>query len=46
MDTSDDKESDVRDKIGKYDKERVTDDIEVFKLGKPSSEKNDENIEK
>ena len=36
MDMSDDKESDERDQISKNDEERVTDDIEVFKLGKLS----------
>ena len=43
---SDDKEYDERDKISRDDKWIVTDDIEVFKLGKLSSMKNDENIEK
>ena len=43
---SDDKEYDERDQIVKKDEEIVTDDIEVFKLGKLSSKKNDDNIEK
>ena len=46
MDMSDDNESDERDQISKNDEEKVTDDIEVLKLGKLSSKKNDENIEK
>ena len=33
MDTSDDKEYDEIDQISKNDEERVTDDMEVFKLG-------------
>ena len=33
MDMSDDKGSDERYHISKNDEERVTDDIEVFKLG-------------
>ena len=32
MDIIDDKDSDERDQISKNDEERVTDDIEVFKL--------------
>ena len=40
------KESDKRDQTSKNDEEIVTDDIEVFKMGKLSSEKNDDNIEK
>ena len=43
---SDDKDSDERDQISKKYIERVTDDIEVFKLGKLISKKNDDNIEK
>ena len=43
---SDERESDERDHISKNDHKRVTDDIEVFKLGKLSSRKNDDNIEK
>ena len=46
MGMSDDNESDERDQISKNDEEKVTDDIEVLKLGKLSSKKNDENIEK
>ena len=33
MDMSDDKESDKRDQISKIDKEKVTEDIQVLKLG-------------
>ena len=43
---SDDKEYDERDQISKNNEEKVTDNIEVFKLGKLSSKKNDDNIEK
>ena len=46
MDMSDDKEYDERDQINKNDEERVTDDIEVFKLVKLSLKKNNDNIEK
>ena len=46
MDMNYDKESDERDQISSNDEERVTDYIEVFKLGKLSSKKNDENIER
>ena len=46
MDMSDDKEYDEGDQISKNDEERMNDDIEVFKLGKLSSEKYDDNIEK
>ena len=46
MDMSDEKDSDKRDQIGKYDEERLTDDTEVLKLGKLSSQKNIDNIEK
>ena len=43
---SDDKESDERYQIGENDKEVGTDDIEILKLGKFSSQKNIDNIEK
>ena len=43
---SDYKESDERDQISKDDEETVTGDIEVLKLGKLSSQKNIDNIEK
>ena len=43
---SDDKDSDERDQISKKYIERLTDEIEVFKLGKLISKKNDDNIEK
>ena len=43
---SDYKEYHKRDQIRKIDEEKVTEDIEVLKLGKLSSKKNDENIEK
>ena len=46
MDMSDENDSDERDKIIKNNEERATDDIEVFKLGKLSSKKNDDSIEK
>ena len=46
MDTSDDKDSSERYQISKNDEERVTNDIEVFKLVKLSSKKNNDNIEK
>ena len=46
MDVSDDKESDEREHISKDDEEKVTEDIEVLKLGKLSSQKNMDNIEK
>ena len=46
MDMSDDKESNKRDQISKNDEEKVTEDIEVLKLGKLSSQKNIDNIEK
>ena len=39
MDMSDDKESDERDQISKNDEEIVTDDIEVLKMGKLSSQR-------
>ena len=40
------KDSDDRYQISKNDEERVTGDIQVFKQGKLSSKKNDDNIEK
>ena len=43
---SDDKKSDERDQISPKYEERVTDDIEVFKQRKLSSDKYDDNIEK
>ena len=43
---SDDKDSDERYKIGKKYEERVTNDIEVMKLGKLSSQKHIDNIQK
>ena len=43
---SDDKESDERDWISKNDEETVIDVIEVLKLGKLSSQKNIDNVEK
>ena len=43
---SDDKKSDEREQISKNDEEKVTEDIEVLKLGKLSSQKNIDNIEK
>ena len=46
MDMSDDKESDERYQISRNDEEKVTEDIEVLKLGKLSSQKNIDNIEK
>ena len=46
MDMSDDKESDEGYHISKNDEEKVTEDIEVLKLGKLSSQKNIDNIEK
>ena len=39
MDMSDDKESDERYQISKNDEEKVTEDIEVLKLRKLSSQK-------
>ena len=42
---SDDNESDERDQIGKNDEENLTEDIEVLKLGKSSSQKNIDKIE-
>ena len=45
MDMSDAKDWDERDKKIKNAKERVTDYIQVFKLGKFISKKNDDNIE-
>ena len=46
MDMSDYKESHEGYQIIENDEQRVTDDIEVFKLGKLGSNKNDDNIEK
>ena len=46
MDMSDDKKSDVRDQISKIYEEKITEDIEVLKLVKLSSQKNIGNIEK
>ena len=46
MGTSNDKEYDKRYQISKIDKEKVTEDIEVLKLGKFSLKKNIDNIEK
>ena len=43
---SDDKESDERDQISKNYEEKLTEDIEFLKLGKLSSQKNMDNIEK
>ena len=43
---SDDKDSDEIDQIYKNDEERVTNDIEILKLGKFGSQKNMDNIEK
>ena len=43
---SDDKDSGEIYRVIKNHEEIVADDIEVFKLGKLSSEKNDDNIEK
>ena len=43
---SDDKEYNVRYHMDKNDDERVTNDIEVFKLGKFGSQKNTDNVEK
>ena len=43
---SDDKKSDERDQISKNYEEKVTEDIEVLKLGKLSLQKNIYNIEK
>ena len=42
----DDRESDERDQIGENDAERLTDDIEVFKLVKLSSKKYIYNVDK
>ena len=46
MDMSDEKYSDEREQISKNYEERVTDDIEVLKLGKLSSKQNIDNIER
>ena len=46
MNMSDDKKYDERDEINKNYEEKVTEDIEVLKLGKLSLQKNKDNIEK
>ena len=46
MGVGDDQDSDEIYQISKYDEERVTDDIEVLKLVKLSSNKNMDNAEK
>ena len=46
MDMNDNKKCDKIDQVGKNDKEKVTEDIEVLKLGKLSLQKNMDNIEK
>ena len=46
MDMSDDKESDESDQISENYEEKVTEDIEVLKLGKLILQKNIDNIEK
>ena len=46
MDKSDDKDSDERDQKNKYYEERVTNDMEVLKLGKFGLQKNTYNSEK
>ena len=46
MNMSDDKDSDERDQISKNDEEKVTEHIDVLKLGKLSSQKHIDNIEK
>ena len=43
---SDDKESDERDQIGENDEDRLTDGIKILKMGKLSSQKNINNIDK
>ena len=43
---SEKRESDEIDQISKNYEEKVTEDIEILKLGKSSSQKNIENIEK
>ena len=43
---SDEKDYDERYQIDKNDEERVTNDIEFFKLGKFGSQKNTDNVEK
>ena len=45
MDISDDKDFDERYQIDKNYEERVTNDIEIFILGKFVSQKNTDNIE-
>ena len=46
MNMSDNKNYDERDQISKKEEEKVTDIIEVLKLGKLSSQKNIDNVEK
>ena len=46
MNMSDDKDSDERYQMNKNYEERVTNDIEVLKLGKLGLRKNRDNIEK
>ena len=46
MDMRDNKDSFERDQMDKNDEERVTTYLEVLKLGKLSSQKNTDNIEK
>ena len=46
MGTSNDKEYDKRYQIGKIENKKVTEDIQVLKLGKLSSQKYIDNIEK
>ena len=43
---NDNKKCDKIDQVGKNDEEKVTEDIEVLKLGKLSLQKNMDNIEK
>ena len=45
-DMSHEKDSDERYQMDKNDEERVTNDTEVFKLGKFSSQKNTDNVAK
>ena len=45
MDTSDENYSDERDQISKNHEEKVTEDIEVLKMGNLSSKKNIDHIE-
>ena len=46
IDLSDDKASEERDQINKNYEEKVTEDVEVLKLGKLNLQKNMDNIEK